>query len=812
MTRLLPHSIVVHGHFYQPPRENAWLESIELQESAYPFHDWNQRINAECYLPNASSRILDERGRIVRIVNNYSRISFNFGPTLLSWLEARDPKTYAAILEADRDSARRFSGHGSALAQVYSHPILPLCNERDQRTQVQWGLRDFEHRFGRRPEGMWLPETATDLASLELLARSGIRFTILAPSQACKFRAAGETAWRDVGERGIDSRRSYRLALPSGASIALFFYDGAISQAVAFKRLLSRGDLFARRLMRGFDGDRTDEQLVHIATDGETYGHHHPHGDMALAWALNAIEADERVQLTNYGEFLELRPPADEVQIVENSSWSCAHGLGRWREDCGCSAGSNPGWNQRWREPLRDALDWLRDALAPRFERRALEFLRDPWSARDDYIDVILDRSPDSIARFFQRHARRPLDVAETTQVLELLEIQRHALLMYTSCAWFFDELSGIETLQVLQYAGRALQLASESFGESLETPFLERLARARSNLAQHGDGRSLFLDKVKPAAVDLAKVGANHAASLLFDGGDDGRHGRGFRIETTEHRRLESGKHRLVLGRLKVASKITLEDAELTFAFLHLGDQNLSGGVRPFRDDAAYAAMLAELSEAFEAGDSPEVARRLDRHFGRMQYSLQTLFRDEQRQILERTLASTLTEVEAVYRSLYEHHAPLMRFLTGIDASPPRPLQIAAELVLNTGLRRELEQPDFDPERVGRVLADASSAGVPLDRAGVAYAASGALERLLLRFTHQPDDEALLDKINRAARLVRTLDFDVDLHEPENLYYDLLQTVYPGYRTRAAAGEQSAERWVDVFTSLGATLRFAID
>jgi alpha-amylase/alpha-mannosidase (GH57 family) len=345
--------LCIHGHFYQPPRENPWLEAVELQESAYPFHDWNERITDECYAANARSRILDERGRLDKILNTYEWISFNFGPTLLSWMQARRPDIYQMILEADRASRERFSGHGNALAQGYGHVILPLSNERDKRTQVLWGIRDFEHRFGRKPEGMWLPETAADTPTLEMLAEHGILFTILAPRQAAAFREIGAEAWAELKDGGIDPTRAYLCRLPSGRQINLFFYDGPVSQAVAFEKLLESGEKFMGRLTSAYDESRTWPQLVHIATDGETYGHHHRHGDMALSYAIHSINTNNVARLTNYGEYLHLHPPTHEVRIVESSSWSCIHGVERWRSNCGCNSGMNAGWNQ-------DVMHWPR--------------------------------------------------------------------------------------------------------------------------------------------------------------------------------------------------------------------------------------------------------------------------------------------------------------------------------------------------------------------------------------------------------------------------------------------------------------------
>ena len=502
--------VCIHGHFYQPPRENPWLGEIEAQKSAHPFHDWNERITAECYRPNAAPRLLDGEGLPVSAPNSYERISFNFGPTLLSWLEAKAPDVYSAILTADRLSSERFSGHGSAIAQAYNHVILPLANRRDRATQVAWGIRDFTHRFGRAPEGMWLPETAADMASLEALAEQGIAFTILAPHQAARVRRLGESQWTDVHKGSVDFRRPYRVSLPSGLGITVFFYDGPISRGVAFEKLLERGELFVDRLLASFEAELAEDQLVHIATDGETYGHHHRFGDMALAYALAHLEAGGKARLTNYGEYLSSHPPTHEAQIVEGTSWSCPHGLGRWRQDCGCR--ERPVTHQRWRAPLREALDSLRDALAPAFEESAKRLFTDPWAARDDSLSIVLDSSEAALTAFLSRHARRALSKGERGEALQLLELQRHALLMYTSCGWFFDDIAGLEARQVLQYAGRAIELAERLFGGSFEEPFLARLALAEGNDPECGDGRRVYEDFVRPA-----RAGMTHGGGGVF-------------------------------------------------------------------------------------------------------------------------------------------------------------------------------------------------------------------------------------------------------------------------------------------------------
>lgn len=484
--------VIIHGHFYQPPREDPWSGEIQEQPGAHPYHDWNARIAAECYVPNTVAKILGRGGEVERVVNNYSRISFDFGPTLLTWLAQNRRKTYDAILEADRESHRHFAGHGSALAQAYHHAILPLANRRDKETEVIWGLRDFEYRFGRPPEAMWLPETAADLETLDLLERHGMRFVILSPLQAAAVRLEGATEWQDASRGSINIRKPYRIELPSGGELAVFFYHGPISQQIAFGGLLHNGERLGRSLLEQLGSEQTP-QLVSIASDGETYGHHHRFGEMALAYALKTITEDPRASLCLYGEFLERHPPLDFVRIIERSSWSCAHGVGRWQRDCGCHTGAKEGWNQKWREPLRESLNWLRDFLAPEFEARASQLLTDPWGARNDYIRVLLDSSFETKANFLAQWGRRSLTKEEQSQALELLELQRHALMMFTSCGWFFNDLSGIETVQILKYAGRAIDLARVVCGRDLTPAFLSRLEKAKSNCRAEGTGRQIF-------------------------------------------------------------------------------------------------------------------------------------------------------------------------------------------------------------------------------------------------------------------------------------------------------------------------------
>ncbi|MGB3399029.1 MAG: DUF3536 domain-containing protein [Candidatus Deferrimicrobiaceae bacterium] len=804
--------VCIHAHFYQPPRENPWLEEVELQDSAYPYHDWNERITAETYAPNAASRVMDGNGRIVNIVNNYAKISFNFGPTLLSWMQDKEPAVYRAILDADRESREHFSGHGSAIAQVYNHMILPLANSRDKVTQVLWGVRDFVHRFGREPEGMWLPETAVDLESLDIMAKEGIRYAILEPHQAHRARKKGSRGWRDVTGGRIDPKIPYLLKLPSGRTISVFFYDGPVSRAVAFEGLLNNGEVFAQRIL-GALSDSADGsyQLVHIATDGESYGHHHVHGEMALSYAIHHIESNKLARITNYGEFLEKHPPAHEVEIYENTSWSCTHGVDRWRSNCGCNSGGRPGWNQEWRRPLREALDWLREKLASEYEERGRSLLRDPWSARDEYIEVILDRSPEIREQFFRKHAVRELSAEEEIIALKLLELQRYAMMMYTSCGWFFDELSGIETAQVLQYAGRAVQLARELWEDGIEDRFLSLLEIAKSNLPEHRDGRHIYEKFVKPAMVDLHKVGAHYAVSSLFESYGDVAEVFCYQVEREDFRLLPAGRKRLALGRAKITSEITRESADVTFGVLHFGDHNVSGGIRAYQGEKAYESMAAEMSEIFAGADFPEIIRAVDRHFDVGVYSLKLLFRDEQRRILDMILAATMSDIDAVYRQLYMQNAPLMRFLSEIGYPASKSFHVAAELALNGELNRAFQTEPLDIDAIRGTLYEAEKAKITLDGAGLGYTLRKTIERMMLAFRENPDDVVLLAQIDAAVEMGNSLPFEVTFWKTQNLYWEMLETVFTEYRSRAALGDEGAGEWVRLFSALGEKLSVRI-
>jgi alpha-amylase/alpha-mannosidase (GH57 family) len=797
--------VCIHAHFYQPPRENPWLEAIELQDSAYPYHDWNERVTAECYAPNSASRILDSDNCITEIVNNYSLISFDFGPTLMSWLEAFAPRVYQAILAADRESLERFSGHGSALSQAYNHMIMPLANPRDKRTQVLWGIRDFQRRFGRKPEGMWLPETAADLQTLDIMAQQDIKFTILAPRQAKRVRKIGSRHWRDVQDERIDPTMVYRLRLRSRRSINLFFYDGPISRAVAFERLLDNGEHFAQRLLGAFSTERTWPELVHIATDGETYGHHHRRGEMALSYAWEYIRSHGQAVLTNYGEYLERHPPTHDVEIFENSSWSCVHGIERWRSDCGCNAG-HAGWNQAWRGPLRNALDRLRDTLAPRFEKTAGALLKNPWAARDDYIDVVLDRRPENVAKFLNRHAARYLSEAERVTALKLMEMQRHLMLMYTSCGWFFDELSGIETVQVIQYACRAVQLSQEVLGERVEADFLQALSQAKSNIPEHQDGACIYRKFASPAAVDLKKVAAHYAISSLFKPYADQGRIYCFSAYRLDHHSAEAGRMRLGLGRVRFVSEITHESAEFLFGALLFDDHNLNCGIRAFHDEKSYRNFVQEANAAFSRADIPEVLRVMDRDLGST-YSLRSLFRDNRRTILEQILNPSLEEAEDAYRQMYDRHISLARFLRDLGSPLPKAMRAAAEFAINSRLRLAFADEGMNLEQIANLLAEARSCDVALDSTSLEYTLRMTIERLFHSLAQDPRRAGLLERLEAVIGMARALPFEVVFWTAQNVWAEVRRTVFPEVALAGQEGDERARAWLQRFQSLGERL-----
>ncbi|NNC95854.1 MAG: DUF3536 domain-containing protein [Chitinophagales bacterium] len=799
--------ICIHGHFYQPPRENAWLEAIEQQDSAYPYHDWNERINAECYGPNSASRILNGDHRIVDIVNNYSRISFNFGPTLLSWMEKNSNEIYQAILKADQKSMDRFSGHGSAIAQVYNHIIMPLANLRDKETQVKWGIKDFQSRFNRRPEGMWLAETAVDTETLEVLAENDISYTILAPRQIKRFRKVGASKWLTPADDPFFHCRPYKYLLPSGKEINLFFYNGEVSQSVAFSNILDNGKLFAKALYDSFIGNENDICLTHIATDGESYGHHHKHGDMALAFCLKEIEENKNFELTNYGEFLSKHTPEYEAEIHENSSWSCVHGVERWKADCGCNSGGKPGWHQKWREPLRTTLDELREKLIQVYKNEMPFFCNDIWYVRNEFISVLLDRNEDTVSDFITKHAVNIRSHEDESKFLRLLEMQRNAMLMYTSCGWFFDDISGIETVQILQYANRAIQLAERESDVFLNEWFKKEISKAESNTKKHTDGKKIYEAWVEPKRLTLSNVAAHYAVATLFSENPE-------RIEiwnyigiSEDFERHQAGDFILSVGRTVVHSKVTHSMKNFDFAVLYLGQSHIIGSMAVDLTDKAYLKMKSEIVKNFNDGQLSDTIALLQKYFGQQKFSIWNLFRDDQRAVLLQIVENRVENADEILKDVYNRNYNLMGILHKANLPLPILFQKNKEAVVNHEIISCFKGDRVHPSQLENLVVEFKKWEVPLDKTQIEFVAGQRVYSLIKELVQSPDDLKLLRTIRRVMDSLEQLEVKPDLVPIQDKYYQIYKALYSNDTLDKKLIPTDYEAWDKLFRQIGDSL-----
>jgi len=768
--------LTVHGHFYQPPRENPWLEAIEQQDSALPAHDWNERINNECYNPNSVSKIVDSKNQILNVVNNYEYMSFNFGPTLLSWMEEYAPMAYERIIKADINSRKLHGGHGNAIAQVYNHMIMPLANERDKQTQVKWGLKDFEYRFGREAEGIWLAETAVDDDTLRVLVENGIKFTILSPYQAQRIRKEGEENWQDVSWGNIDPARSYRYYIKSapGKFIDLFFYDGAISKSVAFDELLKDGNKFVNRLKDGISTIRNYPQLINIATDGESYGHHTKFGDMALAYALKLKVKDAGFIVTNYGEYLEKYRSDWEVDIKPVSSWSCFHGVGRWSDDCGCSTGGHPGWNQKWRKPLRDALDYLRDETISIFKKCGKKYFLNPELARDNYITVILDRSENTVKAFQDEYFQPNLDESQKVQAMELLEIQRQAMLMYTSCGWFFSEISGIETVQIMKYAARVMQLAKAFTKKDFEPKFLEILSEAKSNLPEFGTGKDVYEKFVKPSVVTPKQIVSLWAISSLYTDIDDEENVYCYKIKKHSYKRVVKGNSQLVIGHIEVKSMVTLEKSNLVFALLQFSGGDFHCAIKEYSDN--FLETRKELIRTYLVSPLTEIIRTIDNYFGKEYFTLKDIFIEERRKILQTMLKGKLQNFANTYESMYNEGKGSIYQMQTLGLEIPREFKISAQYVLTKQFNDLfVESKGFLTNDILQQASDinfeAKRIGIAIDKTPTAKIFSKKIAQNVSRLAYALDlqqVEATLEILD----CIGKLELDVDIAEAQNYFF----------------------------------------
>ena len=804
--------ITVHGHFYQPPRENPYLSSIERQPSAHPYHDWNERIHHECYRPNAFARVLNHRQELVGIVNNFEYLSFNIGATLMSWLEQYDPEVYQRILDADRLSSERLNGHGNAIAQVYNHIILPLANQQDKITQIRWGKSDFRARFGRDAEGMWLAETAVDYPTLEALIEEEIKFIILAPSQAEKCRVMPSyeqpnPEWQQVGEQQIDTTRPYRCFV-GDRYIDIFFYDGPISRDMGFNDVLDTADNFASRLGQAIRGDSRPSQLINVATDGETFGHHKNGTEKCVAYALSEQFARQGWTVTNYAHYLSICPPTWEVQLKPVTAWSCAHGVDRWQDNCGCASGG--GWHQEWRRPLRDALDWLRDRLEAVYEEEGSKLLGDPWLARNEYVRVLNHRSLENVTQFLLKHQTKELSTEEKIDALRLLEMQRHTLLMYTSCGWFFEEISRPEGVQILRYAARAIELAGAVTGLQLERQFLSYLDRAPSNVPVFGNGKKVYQELVIPSQVTLHQVAAHYAINSLFDDYPQQERVYCYEVEQLDYQKQRLGTLTLAVGQIQLTSEITWETKHFVFAVLHLGGWDFHCCITGFEGRLAYAQLKQQLFTDIKQASSAKVILTMNRLMGDNSFNLQHLFAEERQRIVRLLTAKTKQHLDSLYTQVYRENYSMLAAFQREEMPVPQELKVAAEVALSfrcLETATNLEQGIQEPMTVDRCLAELTATATEanylecwLNIPEVKTILEQTIVRLLWQLLYDGDPQTLeadVVRIDTAIAVGNRLRLGLALDKAQEIYFNCLhQYVLPNCLIDLGDRDLAGCRW----------------
>ena len=789
--------VTIHGHFYQPPRENPYLDTVERQTSAHPFHNWNERIHHECYRPNAFARILNDHGEIIKIVNNYEYLSFNIGPTLMSWLERYDMEVYQKIIEADRLSCQRLNGHGNAIAQVYNHIIMPLANERDKYTQVRWGKADFKHRFGREPEGLWLAETAVDYPTLEVLVNEGIKFIVLAPSQAerCRLIPTAENPqpeWLEVGGSQIDTTRPYRCYLQrengevnTEKYIDIFFYDGPISRDMGFNDVLNSSHHLVGRIGQAVRGDHRPAQLIAVATDGETFGHHKGGTEKCLAYAFTTEFAERNWTVTNFAHYLSIDPPTWQVELKPITAWSCSHGVDRWQADCGCGGGG--GWQQQWRSPLRSSLNWLRDRLGEIYGEYGHHFFIDIWAARDEYVQVVLDRSEANISEFFRRHQSKELTDAERVDALRLLEMQRHTLLMFTSCGWFFDEISRPEGVQILRYAARAMELAADVAGVDLEKQFIKKLNAAPSNVEMFVTGDEVYRQLVETSQITLEQVAAHYAINSLFTNYTREQQIYCYNAKQLDYQIRRIGTVALAVGQLQLISEVTRECKEVIFAVLHLGGWDFHCCIQPFTGRRHYTEIKERLFDVLPQASVSRLMMTMVQLFGEQSFSLEDLFAEERQRLMTLLAQETLTRLDQLYSQVYRDNYSIIMAFHRDELTVPQELRVAAEVALghrfvDTVKTLESESSNgLSISLLGELEAIASEAKhlrchVSSDEA------KAILERLIVRSVHDlinNTDPSLIDaetpSISRLINLGEKLQLGLSLSRAQEIYCQYL-------------------------------------
>jgi len=802
-------AICIHGHFYQPPRENPWLDTIELQETAYPYHNWNEKISTECYSQNSFSRILNNEKKISKVLNNYSYMSFNIGPTLINWLKKNDKETYDAILEADKISQTRFLGHGGAIAQVYNHLIMPLANRNDKITQVKWGIADFVFHFDRYPEGMWLSETAVDIETLEILAENNIKFTILAPHQAYAIKHLNEDQWQIKKSHETDTTRAYLYNLPSGNKIHIFLYNGAISHAVGFGTLLNDGKAFAERLVNAGIGGIERPKLVNIATDGETFGHHHRFGDMALAFALNHIQEKDLANLTVYGEYLEKYPTEYEIQINEFTSWSCPHGVKRWFNDCGCNIGRQPGWNQKWRLPLRTSLDWMRDEINQYLEKNISKYFKNFWRARNDYALVMINRQDFVLKSFINLQLNVEVLTDEYSKYIKYMELQRYMMLMYTSCGWFFDDISNIESIQVLRYAVKTLEIFEDISGLNIRNEFYHKISEAVSNLPDKKNALHLIENKILPGRVDIFRAGLHFAMSLFYYGSLNNVEKFHYTIKNDFSEKIILSELTILFGVIKIKDTITLETASFYFVAIEKSLYDVQVYATIQKSFTEFDEIVKKIKKLIFNKELEKISKVVIQYFTKP-YSLNHLFKDEQTNISQIKLNQALTELTQARDRIFFTNLKTVTFLSRNKVNLPIPIVTMMSEVFTKRIVDIFNAENINARKLEKYLKKAEKLNVRLYVDEIEFTSSKKIYQMLndvLKINHN------IKKFKQIYMVLEILDksyLELDIWKVQNIYFKITESRLPQYRQKEALGDQDAIEWLSIYKKMGTILKIS--
>ncbi len=805
--------LILHGHFYQPPREDPWTDEIETQDSAAPFHDWNERINRECYAANAASRVIDSFGRIQAILNNYEHISFNFGPTLVDWLLRHDPRTLERIVEADRHSAQRLEGHGNAIAQVYNHIILPLATDADKTTQIVWGLRHFEKTYGRRSEGIWLAETAVNDRTVEVLIEQGVKYIILAPTQAQAVQYEGQEEWTDVSHNNIDPSRAYRLETPAG-QLAVFFYYGDIASKLSFEHLLFNVDHLRGELLAHDHPDQAPP-MINVATDGESYGHHEPFGDMCLARLIYENREREDFFFGNYGHFLAHNPPRDRVRLKEGNNglgtaWSCAHGVGRWFEDCGCQTGGAPDWKQQWRHPLRQAFDLLRDRVHRLAGEELRPWLHDVWKARNDYIEVAaapdMKAREEALAAWLKSHLRKTPGDQDRLLIIRIMEALRQAMLMYTSCGWFFSEISGIETVQDMRYAARVLDLVEDMLPSDTREKFLHILEKAVSNIPAFVNGRRIFEDMVWAHQFDSRRVINQFLLEKILRNQDVStgktQYMYGHALKVTKADRITHTEWSVHKFQLELKDRLTgQQDAYL--AYIISAGQEYTSFIKSYIDES----LLTYLDKVCRQDNLRAVNREL-RDWFRESFHILDMKYEVRRSILQDVSAPRLSEL---HRQVSEAQLDVEEFLSILKNYRDWQVSMDTQDILsirnllsnhiiqemNHMLEKGIDKYDFSD--LIRVILSARSSDLEIDVTEIAPLLQREVSLRIHSVVEQLDKKEI-DKLDHLIDFANLAGLDFEKSEIQDAMYDRLISHQQGKRRMRTEEHSLLIRLADKF------------